>query len=54
MYMLKKSCEMEFEIITTQTNMGKTYIIVEGFTIRKDSVLKCGGISCRCTSNKPK
>jgi len=29
---VKKSCEMEFEIIKTQTNMGKECIIVEGFT----------------------
>ena len=28
---------MEFEIIKTQTNMGKKSIIVDGFTIRKDS-----------------
>ena len=52
--MLKKSREMDFGIIKTQTNMCKKCIIVDGFTIRKDSVLKCGGISCRCTSNKPK
>jgi hypothetical protein len=43
---------MEFEIIKTQTNMGKECIIVEGFTFRKDSILKCGYISWRCTSNR--
>jgi hypothetical protein len=32
--------------------MDKEYIIVEGFTFRKDSILKCGEISWRCTSDK--
>ena len=48
---VKKSREMEFEIIKTQTNMGKKCIIVDSFTIRKDSVLKCGDISWICTLN---
>jgi hypothetical protein len=34
--------------------MGKECIIVEGFTFRKDSILKCGYISWRCTSNRQK
>ena len=45
---------MEFGITKTQTKMDKEYIIVEGFTFRKDSILKCGEISWRCTSNKQK
>ena len=28
--------------------------MVEGFTFRKDSILECGEISWRCTSNKQK
>ena len=44
MYMLKKSNKFG----------QKKNIIVEGFTIRKDSILKCGDISWRCTSYKPK
>ena len=45
---------MELEIVKTQTNMDKEYIIVEGFIFRKDSILNCGEISWRCTSNKQK
>jgi hypothetical protein len=34
--------------------MGKECIIAEGFTFRKDSTLKCGEISWRCTWNRQK
>ena len=34
--------------------MDKEYIIIEGFTFRKDSILKCEEISWRCTSSKQK
>jgi hypothetical protein len=34
-----------------QANMDKDCIIVEDFTFRNDSILKCGDISWRCTLN---
>jgi hypothetical protein len=34
--------------------LKKECIIVEGFTFRIDSTLKCGELSWRCTSNRQK
>ena len=38
---------MDLQIVKTQTNMGKECLIVDGYTFRKDSILKSGEISWR-------
>ena len=46
------SYKMDF--VKTQTNMGKECLIVDGYTFRRDSILKSGEISWRCSLNRQK
>ena len=39
------SYKMDLQIVKTQTNMGKECLIVDGYTFRRDSILKSGEIS---------
>ena len=43
---------MDLQIVKTQTNMGKECLIVDGCTFRRDSILKSGEISWRCSLNR--
>ena len=45
---------MNLQIVKTQTNMGKECLIVDGYTFRRDSILKSGEISWRCSLNRQK
>ena len=45
---------MDLQIVKTQINMGKECLIVDGYTFRRDSMLKSGGISWRCSLNRQK
>jgi hypothetical protein len=46
------SYKMDF--VKAQTNMGKECMIVDGYTFRRDSILKSGEISWRCSLNRQK
>ena len=45
---------MDLQIVKTQTIMGKECLIVDGYTFRRDSILKSGEISWRCSLNRQK
>jgi hypothetical protein len=45
---------MDLQIVKTQINMGKECLIVDGYTFRRDSILKSGEISWCCSLNRQK
>ena len=48
------SYKLDLQIVKTQTNIGKECLIVDGYTFRRDSILKSGEISWHCFLNRQK